>query len=109
MMRLLQGDVGCGKTIVAFGAASVLNDLNFQVAIMCPTEALAKQHFNNASKIFKHEKVCLLTSSTKTKEKQRITQSISDGHYLLVIGTHSLIQDNLSFKKSRSVYNRRTT
>jgi len=98
MMRLLQGDVGCGKTLVAFGAAYTLMKQDAQVALMCPTEVLAQQHFKSALTIFDSSRVGLLTSSTKRKEKLEIQQAIKDGKILFVIGTHSLIQESLSFK-----------
>ena len=98
MMRLLQGDVGCGKTIVAFGAAKIMSKQNLQSAMMCPTEALAQQHLRSAYCIFKKNEVCLLTSSTKPKEKKELLKGIKNGSYKLIIGTHSLIQDSVEFK-----------
>ena len=98
MMRLLQGDVGCGKTLVALGAAFALMKQNVQIALMCPTEVLAQQHYKSAIKIFKETQVTLLTSSTKNKDKLEIYEGIQNGEILLIIGTHSLIQDSLIFK-----------
>ena len=98
MTRLLQGDVGCGKTLVALGIASGLIEKNMQVALMAPTEVLANQHYAEASKFFPKNKICLLTSSTKLKRKDEIKNRIQNGEYLLVIGTHSLIQDTVKFK-----------
>jgi ATP-dependent DNA helicase RecG len=98
MMRLLQGDVGCGKTLIAFGAASCLMDQLKQVALMCPTEALSHQHYESARNIFNPLHVCLITSATKTKDKIEILSKIERGDFLLIIGTHSLIQSSMKFK-----------
>ena len=99
MTRLIQGDVGCGKTAVAFGAAFLTIKEGHQVAIMAPTESLAQQHYKNAIDIFpKSFKVSLLSGSTKQKEKKSISNEINQGEVDLIIGTHSLIQDSVQFK-----------
>ncbi len=99
MNRLLQGDVGSGKTIVALIAAYVNFLSKHQTAIMVPTEILATQHYNEAKKIFEKTKmkIELLTSNTNKKEKERICEELSKGTINLIIGTQSLIQDNVKF------------
>ena len=98
MMRLIQGDVGCGKTAIAFAAGILMNTNGFQVALMCPTESLARQHFKNLQKIFPHGKNALLLGSTKLKEKKEIYEQLEKGDLLFVIGTHSLVQEKIQFK-----------
>ena len=99
MNRLLQGDVGSGKTIVAL-IASYANYLSkYQTAIMVPTEILANQHYNEAKNLFKDEKIniALLTSNTTKKDHQEICEQLKNGQIDLIIGTQSLIQDNITF------------
>ena len=99
MNRLLQGDVGSGKTIVAFIGmyANYLSD--YQSALMAPTEILATQHYNNLVKFLKETKVkvALLTGSTSKKEKVSIYKGLEDGSINMVIGTHALIQDEVNY------------
>ena len=99
MMRLVQGDVGSGKTIVAAIAAAQSIDNNAQVAFMAPTTLLAEQHFINLQSYFPDykESIALLTSSTKAKEKAKIKNGLKSGSIKLVIGTHALFQDYVSF------------
>lgn len=100
MLRLLQGDVGSGKTAVA-AFICFLNALEKkQSAIMAPTEILAKQHFHTLEKVFSsHQiKVALLTGSTKAKQKKIITQEIASNNCLVIVGTHSLISEAIDFK-----------
>jgi ATP-dependent DNA helicase RecG len=101
MMRLVQGDVGCGKTWVAFFASLIVIQKNAQVAFMCPTEALATQHFNEASHLFnQHDlRIKLILGSTPLKEKKRIHEQLAAGEIDLLIGTHALIQENIIFKQ----------
>ena len=99
MMRIIQGDVGCGKTTIAILAAILAIKNGYQVAIMCPTEQLARQHSKTFQQVatslnISHE---LLLGSTKTKHKNFIYQQLSSGTLRLVIGTHSLIQDSVNF------------
>ena len=100
MNRLLQGDVGSGKTVVAFIATYANYLAKYQTAIMVPTEILANQHYNEAKKIFAKTKmhVELLTSSTKLKDKERILDDLKEGKIDLIIGTQSLIQEKITFK-----------
>lgn len=100
MNRLLQGDVGSGKTIVALIAAYANYLSNYQTAIMVPTEILANQHYNEAIKLFDKEsiKIELLTSSTTKKDRGLIYKKLQDGEIDLIIGTQSLIQNDVSFK-----------
>ncbi len=101
MFRLLQGDVGSGKTIVSLVAAANTIESHFQVALMAPTEILAKQHYDLATKIFKNTKIkiSLLTGSTKNALKKSIITNLSNGNINLLIGTHSLFQKNVHFDK----------
>jgi len=99
MFRLLQGDVGSGKTIVSLIAASNVIRSNYQVALMAPTEILAKQHYDLATKIFKSTGVTieLLTSKFDAKEKKLIQENLSNGKIKFLIGTHALFQKNILF------------
>jgi ATP-dependent DNA helicase RecG len=99
MMRMVQGDVGCGKTIVAFLSARVSNKSGFQVALMCPTEALATQHFESFKELNPALDISLLLGSTKAKDKKQILTNLIEGKTEIVIGTHSLFQDSVKFKK----------
>lgn len=99
MMRMVQGDVGCGKTIVAFLAARVANKAGFQVALMCPTEALATQHYESFKALNPALNLELLLGSTKAKEKKAMLKNMIEGETEIVIGTHALFQDSVQFKK----------
>ncbi|MDD3391986.1 MAG: ATP-dependent DNA helicase RecG, partial [Bacilli bacterium] len=99
MNRLLQGDVGSGKTIVAF-ISMYMNYLSgYQSALMAPTEVLAIQHYQNINNIFSNLniKIALLTGKVKTKEKKEIYQKLMTGELDIVIGTHALVVDKVSF------------
>lgn len=100
MNRLVQGDVGSGKTIVAFIALfnAIMN--GYQGAMMAPTEILAKQHYYEAEKVFKDFNITieLLTGSTTEKNKNLIKEKLLKGEIDLIIGTHALIEDNVQFK-----------
>ncbi len=98
-MRLIQGDVGCGKTTIAVASAYLILKTGGQVALMCPTETLALQHFREIEEILGNEfKVELLVGSTKASEKKKINESLESGDCDIVIGTHSLFQDSVNFK-----------
>ena len=100
MNRLVLGDVGSGKTIVAF-IATLTNYLSsYQTAFMAPTEILAKQHFENAKNFFKDKKmnIKILTGSTTKKEKDIIYKELKEGKIDIIIGTHSLINEKIEFK-----------
>lgn len=101
MSRLLQGDVGSGKTAVASGIIYTAVKNGYQCALMAPTEILAQQHFESISKLFKGTdiNVRLLTGSTKAKEKREIKSLLIDGEIDLLIGTHAIIQNDVEFKK----------
>ncbi|AGF55067.1 ATP-dependent DNA helicase RecG [Clostridium saccharoperbutylacetonicum] len=101
MNRLIQGDVGSGKTIVALIAIFNVIKNGYQCAFMAPTEILANQHFEEAKKIYKDFDVAieLLTGSTSAKEKQRIKERIKSNETILLIGTHALFQDDVVFSK----------
>ena len=99
MNRLLHGDVGSGKTVVAF-IGMVANHLSgYQSALMAPTEILATQHYNNLKDFLKGTKIkiSLLTGSTLKKEKTEIYKGLKDGSISMVIGTHALIQDEVEY------------
>ena len=100
MNRLLQGDVGSGKTIIALISAYANYLSKYQTAIMAPTEILATQHYNEAKKVFKDIKmnIALLTSSTKQKDRKKILDDLEKGSIDLIIGTQSLIQEKIKFK-----------
>lgn len=99
MQRLLQGDVGSGKTIVAFLTSLLVIEAGKQVAIMAPTEILAEQHYINFKNLVAESniKICLLTSSLKKKEKEEIVNDIKHGKYNIIVGTHALIQEDVDF------------
>ena len=99
MNRLLQGDVGSGKTVVAF-IGMIANHLSgYQSALMAPTEILATQHYKNLKEFLKGTKIkiALLTGSTLKKEKTEIYKGLKDGSISMVIGTHALIQDEVEY------------
>ena len=99
MNRMLQGDVGCGKTIVSILASSVVVDNNYQVAIMAPTDILAKQLYKNFRDNFENIGIEseLLVGSLKTNERKKVLKKINDGDAMIIIGTHALFQKDVSF------------
>ena len=101
MRRLLQGDVGSGKTIVAFEAAIIAIENGYQVALMAPTEILAQQHFLSARRILENAgyKIVLLTGSLDDDRKRQLRRQIGRGDAQLVIGTHALIQETVEFAR----------
>ncbi len=100
MFRLLQGDVGSGKTIVALISANNVIKSGFQVAVMAPTEILAKQHFNLAKKIYdKKIRIDILTSKSEYKDKKIIEKKIANNQIDIIFGTHSIFQKKIIFKK----------
>jgi len=100
MRRLLQGDVGSGKTIVAFQAAIVAIENGYQVALMAPTEILAQQHYFSARQILERAgyRIVLLTGSLEQDRKRDVRRHIAQGNAQLVIGTHALIEDRVEFE-----------
>jgi ATP-dependent DNA helicase RecG len=100
MRRLLQGDVGSGKTIVAFQAAIIAIENGYQVALMAPTEILAQQHYFSARQILERAgyRIVLLTGSMEQDRKREVRRHIAQGNAQLVIGTHALIQDRVEFE-----------
>ena len=100
MNMLLEGDVGSGKTIVALISAYAVKTASYQSLIMVPTEALAAQHYKTFTSYLSDfdTNVALLTSSTKTKERREILESLKNGDIDIIIGTHSLISDEVVFK-----------
>jgi ATP-dependent DNA helicase RecG len=101
MNRLLQGDVGSGKTIVALIAMLAAMENQYQTALMVPTEILAEQHARNLKRILAKSpyRVELLSGSLKTADKKRLHQAIAAGEVDAVVGTHALIQESVTFKK----------
>ena len=101
MRRLLQGDVGSGKTIVAFEAAIIAMENGYQVALMAPTEILAQQHYFSARRILESAgyRVVLLTGSMEDDRKRETRRYIAQGNAQLVIGTHALIEQKVEFAK----------
>ena len=99
MNRLLQGDVGCGKTVIAVMAMLTAAECGYQAALMAPTEILAGQHYINIHKMIEDMglKVCLMTGSKK-KEREALRCDIASGKTNIIIGTHALIQEGVEFK-----------
>ena len=100
MNRLLQGDVGSGKTLVALMVMLIALDNDFQACLMAPTEILANQHFTTITEMLDgmNVKVALLTGSTKKKEREIIHQDLQSGAGKIIIGTHALLEDTVQFK-----------
>lgn len=100
MNRLLQGDVGSGKTVISFIALYINYLSGYQGALMAPTEILANQHLINIQKIFKDYdiKVKLLTGKMKSSEKKKINEALKNGNIDILIGTHALFQDDIVYK-----------
>lgn len=101
MNRLLQGDVGSGKTLVALLCALIAIDNGYQACMMAPTEILANQHYNTITRFLEGQNVQigLLTGSTKPAERKLLHESLQDGSLHLLIGTHALIEDTVTFQK----------
>jgi ATP-dependent DNA helicase RecG len=100
MNRLLQGDVGSGKTIVALLSMLLAADNGFQSCLMAPTEILAQQHYHGLSELLKDMglELALLTGSTKTAARKKIMQGLQDGTLHFVVGTHAVIEEKVQFK-----------
>ncbi|MGB8830680.1 MAG: ATP-dependent DNA helicase RecG [Candidatus Sulfotelmatobacter sp.] len=101
MRRLLQGDVGSGKTIVSFQAAIIAIENGYQVALMAPTEILAQQHYFSARRILENAgyRIVMLTGSLEADRKRDIRRHIAQGNAQLVIGTHALLEEKVEFAK----------
>ncbi len=101
MNRLLQGDVGSGKTIVALMAALVAMENGFQVAFMAPTEILAEQHFINIRRLLETSRfrIALLTGSTPAKRRREMQAELAGGSLHLVVGTHALVEEPVGFRE----------
>ena len=101
MRRLLQGDVGSGKTIIGFQAAIIAIENGYQVALMAPTEILAQQHYFSARRILENAgyRIVLLTGSLEADRKREIRRHIAQGNAQLVIGTHALLEGKVEFAK----------
>jgi ATP-dependent DNA helicase RecG len=101
MRRLLQGDVGSGKTIVGFQAAIIAIENGYQVALMAPTEILAQQHYFSARRILENAgyRIVLLTGSLESDRKREIRRHIAQGNAQLVIGTHALLEEKVEFAR----------
>lgn len=105
MNRLLQGDVGSGKTVISLLAAAIAAGNGYQSAIMAPTEILAEQHYKNAQSFFEGTpiRVVLLTGSQTAAQKRDLRKALKEGYYHVAIGTHALIQDKVNFKNLQLV------
>ena len=103
MTRLLQGDVGSGKTVVALAALLLAVENGFQGALMAPTEILAEQHYSTATRLLKGLPVSvgIVTSRTPPKQKEKLLESASRGSVDILIGTHALLPDNVKFPRLR--------
>jgi ATP-dependent DNA helicase RecG len=101
MNRLLQGDVGSGKTIVALMAAVVAMENSFQVAFMAPTEILAEQHFITIRRLLESSRfrIALVTGSTPAKKRREVQAELAGGSMHLVVGTHALVEDPVGFRE----------
>lgn len=101
MNRLLQGDVGCGKTVVALQASAMAMENGAQVAFMAPTEILAEQHHHYAGRLFARSgyRVGLLTSGLKKAERRDLLEELSRGRLQILIGTHALLEPDVCFRK----------
>lgn len=101
MMRLIQGDVGSGKTVVSAYAALLALTAGYQVAVMAPTELLAEQHFRNFSAWFENfqTQVVFLTGQLKSSQRKDVLQSLADGSAGIIIGTHALFQESVNFHR----------
>ena len=99
MNRLLQGDVGSGKTLVALMSMLIAIDNGYQSCIMAPTEILANQHYQSISKLLEgiNIKICLLTGSSKKSSRKSISESLLDKSLNILIGTHALLEENVQF------------
>ncbi|MCA1378360.1 MULTISPECIES: ATP-dependent DNA helicase RecG [unclassified Bradyrhizobium] len=100
MLRLLQGDVGSGKTVVALLAAAAVAEVGKQAALMAPTEILARQHIKTIAPLAERAglRVAILTGREKGKERREIITELADGEIDLLVGTHALIQDDVVFR-----------
>lgn len=103
MSRLVQGDVGSGKTVIAFLAMVLSAENGFQSALMVPTEVLANQHYEGFLRLMEEQNIAschpvLLTGSTTARQKREIYQKIADGEVNVIIGTHALIQEKVEYK-----------
>lgn len=99
MLRLLEGDVGSGKTVVAAMAMLPYLKARYQCVVMAPTEILAEQHFSTLRKVIHDIPIQLLTGSVSPSEKKRIRKEIAEGRVLLTVGTHALIQETIKIPK----------
>src|SRR5581483_9186034 len=99
--RLMQGDVGSGKTIVGFEAVVIAVENGYQAALMAPTEILAEQHYINAKRLLAplNYHIGVVRRGIKKSEKQDLLARVASGEIQIVIGTHALVQENTEFKK----------
>ncbi|MBC5647077.1 ATP-dependent DNA helicase RecG [Christensenella tenuis] len=98
MNRLVQGDVGSGKTVIAFFAMYCMYQNGYQSILMAPTEILARQHYETALKLFPEEKIVCLTGALTAKKKSELREKVADGTLKIIIGTHALLYGDISFE-----------
>jgi ATP-dependent DNA helicase RecG len=98
MQRLLQGDVGVGKTVIAFLALLVAKENGYQSAFLAPTEILANQHFFSATRFYRNARIDIVTGSTSPQKKAEIEQGLRTGQIEILFGTHALLNEKLKFK-----------
>lgn len=99
MNRLVQGDVGSGKTVIAFLTLLAAHENGYQSILLAPTTLLAEQHYENFIKLYPEIRSCLLTSNITNSEKKRIKTQISEGEISVIIGTHAVLQEDVKFKQ----------
>lgn len=99
MQRLLQGDVGSGKTVIALSALLLARENGYQGAFLVPTEILANQHFQAAATFFKSREIALITGSTPAKAKEEIRRRLKNGEIKVIFGTHALLEESVTFRQ----------
>ncbi|MEA5004767.1 MAG: ATP-dependent DNA helicase RecG [Christensenella sp.] len=99
MNRLVQGDVGSGKTVIAFYAMHCMYEAGFQSVLMAPTEILAQQHYETAKELFDQQQIVCVTGALSAKSRKEINAKIADGEVKIIIGTHALLYGNVKFAK----------
>ncbi len=99
MNRLVQGDVGSGKTVIAFYAMHCMYEAGFQSVLMAPTEILAQQHYKTAKELFDESNIVCVTGALRAKKRKEINQRIAQGEAKIIVGTHALLYGSVQFSK----------